>query len=161
MPLPPLAVEAGVMTRILRQKREAMISLAALSTVVLTTLLLGKGNATVLLLTNKNESRAFPDMESVFAPHIPAGGVQGVLYAASPLNSCSPLTNHIEKGPHSASFALVARGSCNFDVKVKNVQDAGFAAAIVFDTEDGFDELVTSMSLSTSVLHLSPIALGN
>ncbi len=54
------------MTRILRQKREAMISLAALSTVVLTTLLLGKGNATVLLLTNKNESRAFPDMESVF-----------------------------------------------------------------------------------------------
>jgi hypothetical protein len=66
MPPPPLAVEAGVMTKILRQKREVMISLAALSTVVLTSLLLGKGNATVLLLTNKTESRAFPDMESVF-----------------------------------------------------------------------------------------------
>jgi hypothetical protein len=104
-----------------------------------------------------------PDLGCVWfsAPHIPAGGVQGVLYAASPLNSCSPLTNHTEKGLPSAAFALVARGSCNFDVKVKNVQDAGFAAAIVFDTEDGFDELVTSMSLSTSVLHLSPIALGN
>ncbi len=104
-----------------------------------------------------------PDLGCVWfsAPHIPAGGVQGVLYAASPLNSCSPLTNHTEKGLPSATFALVAHGSCNFDVKVKNVQDAGFAAAIVFDTEDGFDELVTSMSLSTSVLHLSPIALGS
>jgi len=151
MPPTPLAVEAGVMTRILRQKREVMISLAALSIVVLTTLLLGKGNATVLLLTNKNESRAFPDMEAVFAPHIPAGGVQGVLYAASPLNSCSPLTNHTEKGLPSATFALVARGSCNFDVKVKNVQDAGFAAAIVFDTEDGFDELVTMSGSSDGI----------
>ncbi len=79
------------------------------------------------------------------APHIPAGGVEGVLYTADPLDACSPLTNQ-PQGSQPAPFALIARGSCNFDVKVKNAQDAGFAAAIVFNTDDGMDELVTSMS---------------
>ncbi len=79
------------------------------------------------------------------APHIPAGGVEGVLFAADPLDACSPLTNQ-PQGSQPAPFALIARGSCNFDIKVKNAQDAGFAAAIVFNTDDGIDELVTSMS---------------
>jgi hypothetical protein len=62
--MPTLAVEAGVVSRIMSQ-REVMISLACLSLVLLT-LLLDSGNAAVLLLTSNNESRSFPDMEAGF-----------------------------------------------------------------------------------------------
>jgi E3 ubiquitin-protein ligase RNF13 len=146
--MPTLAVEAGVVSRIMSQ-REVMISLACLSLVLLT-LLLDSGNAAVLLLTSNNESRSFPDMEAGFAPHIPAGGVEGVLFAADPLDACSPLTNQ-PQGSQPAPFALIARGSCNFDIKVKNAQDAGFAAAVVFNTDDGIDELVTMSGSSDGI----------
>jgi hypothetical protein len=101
MPSTPLAVEAGVMTRILRQKREAMISLAALSIVVLTTLLLGKGNATVLLLTNKNESRAFPDMEAVFGTCKCSSSLLLLRLSNMPLNLSRIFVTAIEVGQNS------------------------------------------------------------
>jgi len=101
MPPTPLAVEAGVMTRILRQKREVMISLAALSIVVLTTLLLGKGNATVLLLTNKNESRAFPDMEAVFGTCKCSSSLLLLRLSNMPLNLSWIFVTAVEVGQNS------------------------------------------------------------
>lgn len=62
-------------------------------------------------------------------------GVNGVVYAAEPLNACSPLTTKAVKGP-PCPFALIIRGACTFDEKVKNAQDAGFKAAIVYDNEN-------------------------
>jgi hypothetical protein len=69
------------------------------------------------------------------APGVKGSGVNGVVYAAEPLNACSALANKAVKGPPSP-FALVIRGGCTFDKKVKNVQDAGFKAAIVYDNEN-------------------------
>lgn len=45
-------------------------------------------------------------------------------------------------------FVLVSRGSCNFDKKVKNAQDAGFQAAIVYNSMDFVGDLVISKPLT-------------
>lgn len=118
-----------------------MVSLACLSLVILT-LLFGHGSAAVLLFNTKNESRSFPDMEAAFTPSIPSGGVAGILHEANPLDACSPLKNLIPKGEPLPPFVLVSRGSCNFDKKVKNAQDAGFQAAIVYNSMDFVGDLV-------------------
>ena len=81
---------------------------------------------------------------NVFAvPGVKGSGVKGVVYTAEPLNACSPLTNKAVKGPPSP-FALVIGGGCTFDEKVKNAQDAGFKAAIVYDHENGTGVPVSS-----------------
>ena len=59
-------------------------------------------------------------------------GVNGIVWAAEPLNACSPLANKAVMGQPSP-FALIIRGGCTFDEKVKNAQDAGFKAAILYD----------------------------
>jgi len=74
----------------------------------------------------------------IAAPGVKGSGVNGLVYASEPLNACSPLTIKgfkAVKGPPSP-FALIVRGGCTFDEKVKNAQDAGFKAAIVYDNEN-------------------------
>ncbi len=80
------------------------------------------------------------------APRIPAAGIMGVLHKANPRDACSPLV----KDPDSQRsllppFVVVARGACNFDVKVRHAQEAGFGAVIVYNNVDDH-ELVTSMT---------------
>lgn len=99
--------------------------------------------------------------ENVFfaAPRVPASGVPGILYAASPLDACSPLLNYVHHTGPLAPFVLISRGICNFDIKVKNAQDAGFAAAIVFNSVDFIDELVTSKPSSPLIYVLFLISM--
>jgi hypothetical protein len=85
------------------------------------------------------------------APRIPAAGIMGVLHKANPQDACSPLF----KDPDSQRsllppFVVVARGACNFDVKVRHAQEAGFGAVIVYNNVDDH-ELVTSMTPLTPV----------
>jgi hypothetical protein len=61
---PPIAIDAGLAVRIVGQ-REVMISLVGLSLVLLT-LLLGRVNSAVILLTSSNETWSFPDAEANF-----------------------------------------------------------------------------------------------
>ncbi|KAG6556679.1 hypothetical protein Mapa_001620 [Marchantia paleacea] len=139
--MPPLAVEAGLASRIVSHK-EIMLSLAGLSLLLLT-LLLGRVSATVVLMTSTNETLQFSDMESSFAARIPAAGILGVIYAAEPANACTTLTNAPipERGLFS-SFVVVSRGDCTFEKKVRVAQAAGFHAVIVYNNEDNHD-LVT------------------
>lgn len=69
------------------------------------------------------------------APAVKGSGVNGVLYAVEPMDACSPLKTKAIGGSVSP-FALVIRGGCHFDDKVRNAQNAGFKAAVVYDTED-------------------------
>ncbi|GJN25933.1 hypothetical protein PR202_gb13819 [Eleusine coracana subsp. coracana] len=92
------------------------------------------GAANVVLMGN-NLTLSFDDIEANFAPGVKGTGVNGVAYTAEPLNACTPLTTKASKGPPSP-FALIIRGGCPFDDKVRNVQDAGFKAAIVYDNEN-------------------------
>ena len=66
---------------------------------------------------------------------IKRSGECGVLYVAEPLDACGPLTNQVGGGSENP-FALIIRGGCTFDAKVRSAQNAGFKAAIVYDNED-------------------------
>ena len=56
-------------------------------------------------------------------------------YVVEPMDACSPLRTKAIKGSVSP-FALVIRGRCQFDDKVRNAHNAGFKAAVVYDNED-------------------------
>jgi len=56
---------------------------------------------------------------------------------AEPLDACTDLTNKVERHPNvSSPFALVVRGGCSFEEKVRRAQKAGFQAVIVYDNEE-------------------------
>lgn len=63
--MPSLVVDSGLVSRIMSH-REIMISLAGLCLVLLT-LLLGRVNSAVILLTGTNESWSFLDVEASFS----------------------------------------------------------------------------------------------
>ncbi|KAL5974521.1 hypothetical protein ACLOJK_031186 [Asimina triloba] len=64
-------------------------------------------------------------------------GECGTLYLAEPLDACLPLTNKVVLDDGVTSpFALIIRGGCNFEDKVRRAQDAGFRAAIVYNDEE-------------------------
>lgn len=75
----------------------------------------------------------------------------GVLYASNPSGACSPLVNMSNPSQTLApKFLLVERGVCNFEVKIRHAQDAGFEAVIVYNNQNDH-ELVTSTSPFTSI----------
>lgn len=93
--------------------------------------------ANVVLIGN-NVTLSFDDIQANFAKPVKGSGECGILYVAEPLDACSPLTNAVEKVEGASSpFVLIVRGGCGFEDKVRNAQKAGFAAAIVYDNEDG------------------------
>jgi hypothetical protein len=71
----------------------------------------------------------------IAAPAVKVSGVNGVIYTVEPLDACSPLRTKANDSS-GVPFALVVRGTCQFDDKVRNAQDAGFKAVIVYDNED-------------------------
>ncbi|KAJ6736857.1 RING FINGER AND PROTEASE ASSOCIATED DOMAIN-CONTAINING [Salix viminalis] len=75
------------------------------------------------------------DLPAKFALSLNGSRVCGSLHLASPLDACSPLRNRFEFN-ESGRFALIVRGECAFEDKIKNAQSAGFRAAIVFDDKD-------------------------
>lgn len=123
------------------RRREVLLSVAGL-TVVIFTLLLSRVSATLLLITPSNDSIAFPDVEASFARRILGPGIEGSLALASPSNACVPLEAADAKESNYPVFVLIERGGCNFVTKVQYAQEAGYAASIVYDNEDGHD-LVT------------------
>ena len=66
---------------------------------------------------------------------------------ASPLNGCSAIGSSV-----SGKIALIQRGTCNFDLKVLNAQNAGAVAVIVYNNVDGANVV---MSGSTSAQHVT------
>ncbi|CAL1361152.1 unnamed protein product [Linum trigynum] len=80
---------------------------------------------------------SFPDLPAKFAAGVNSSGICGALYAASPLDACSPFRGQLGfNRTGKISFALIVRGGCPFEEKIRNAQLAGFHAAIVFDDRD-------------------------
>ncbi|KAF3334208.1 Receptor homology region, transmembrane domain- and RING domain-containing protein 6 [Carex littledalei] len=69
---------------------------------------------------------------------------RGMLRVAEPLDSCTPLKNHLANSLRS-NFALIIRGGCSFQKKVRSAQAAGFDLAIVYNNKYRYSELFFSM----------------
>ncbi|KAK7391156.1 hypothetical protein VNO78_19567 [Psophocarpus tetragonolobus] len=94
--------------------------------------------ASKVVLIGNNITLSFDDIEANFAPTVKGSGEYGVLYLAEPLDACTELTNNVEQLSNvSSPFALVVRGGCSFEEKVRRAQKAGFKAVIVYDNEEG------------------------
>ena len=74
---------------------------------------------------------------------IPPTGIIGWLFAANPSNACVPLQAYDAQHSVLPALVLISRGDCDFVTKVQIAQDAGYAAAIIYNDEDDGD-LVTS-----------------
>ncbi|KAL8159111.1 hypothetical protein V2J09_000648 [Rumex salicifolius] len=100
-------------------------------------IIISTSSATVVVIGN-NITLSFDDVAATFAPPVKSSGISGQLYLAEPLDACSKLTNKIQTSGNSSSpFALIVRGNCSFEDKVRGAQRAGFRAVIVHDNEDG------------------------
>ncbi|XVE82473.1 hypothetical protein DITRI_Ditri16bG0007500 [Diplodiscus trichospermus] len=82
-------------------------------------------------------SLSFPDLPAKFARAMNKTGVCGALEVADPLDACTRLRN--EFGSNKTDpirLALIIRGDCSFEEKIRNAQSGGFSAAIVYDDKD-------------------------
>jgi E3 ubiquitin-protein ligase RNF13 len=80
---------------------------------------------------------------------VKGSGICGSIQIADPLDACHKLTKEAPKvHGHVLPFALLIRGNCTFDHKVKNAQDAGYKAAIVYDNEDDGSLVSSNLFLS-------------
>ncbi|GMH21796.1 hypothetical protein Nepgr_023638 [Nepenthes gracilis] len=127
--------EGQLEVQIAKQPRAAHVQLSSTSLEVIS-ILVNLASSTVVLIGN-NVTLSFEDIAANFVPEVKASGICGKLYTAEPLDACSPLTNTVKPGGKSSSpFALIVRGRCSFEEKVRMAQKAGFDAAIVYDNFD-------------------------
>lgn len=114
-------------------------------------------SATVVLKAS-NRTLSFDDIEANFAPPVRSKGICGKLYIAEPLDACSPLMNKIEQnnsGNCTSPFALIIRGACSFEDKVRRAQKAGFEAAIVYDNVE--DSALVAMAGSSAGIEIHAV----
>ncbi|KAG6702970.1 hypothetical protein I3842_07G062000 [Carya illinoinensis] len=77
---------------------------------------------------------SFPDLPAKYAVAISSSGVCGALHVADPPDACSALKFGVRSNEtEETRLALIIRGGCTFEGKVRNAQNAGFRAAIVYD----------------------------
>lgn len=58
---------------------------------------------------------------------------KGNIVSAFPEDACSKIDPPESNSKNDKWFALILRGNCNFDVKVRNAQNSNFSLAIVYD----------------------------
>lgn len=100
-------------------------------------------SANVILRTSNYTFDPLEDMPADFGPRVPPQGVEGFLIVADPATACTKL--QVPVTPVVSWIALIQRSQerdaqCTFDVKVRNAQQAGAIAAIIYD--DTFEPLI-------------------
>lgn len=116
--------------------------------------LVHSATGSIVIKNSENATFSFADADAAFGGIIPPNGMVGVLQLADPVDGCSPLQNTLAQ--RSASFALIRRGGCTFDVKVRSAQAAGFRAVVVFNNEVGRD-LITMAGRDIEGLYIPAV----
>ncbi|KAL0695187.1 hypothetical protein Bca4012_062367 [Brassica carinata] len=113
------------------------MNLVALVLLVLHFFIVSCVDAGTVVLMNSIITRSFEDMEAYFSPLEDATVETGVLYDADPLDACQKLRNKPKQSTNGTfPFALIVKGGCSFEHKVRNAQGTGFKAAIIHDDVD-------------------------
>ncbi|XP_077231345.1 receptor homology region transmembrane domain ring H2 motif protein 1 [Tasmannia lanceolata] len=109
-------------------------------------------SSAIVQLKGKSFSFSFIDAPATFAVAVNSSGICGALYVSDPLDACSSLQNApIPGDPDRVRFALIERGNCTFEVKVRNAQEAGFRAAVVYDDQEN-SNLISMIGDSEGIL---------
>ena len=83
------------------------------------------------------------------------------MHLADPVDACSSLLNRFgSQEIDRIKFALIIRGKCAFEDKVRIAQDGGFDAAIVYDDRDK-GNLVSSKSSFALKYYFSESMVSN
>ncbi|XP_053697839.1 E3 ubiquitin-protein ligase RNF13 [Sabethes cyaneus] len=101
--------------------------------------LLKFSDADILVYQNDQLLEEFRDFPATFGGDIPESGLKVRAVQAEPVDGCTPLaappeniSSMIAIGGGPSRFAvIIARYNCSFEDKIRNAQNAGFAAVIV------------------------------
>lgn len=93
-------------------------------------------SADVIINNSDNSTVSILSMPSTFGALLPPAGLTGYLAIADPLTACDRILPPPENFSNFDFFALIRRGSCNFDKKVLLAQESGYRGAIVFNNEN-------------------------
>ncbi|CAN6485321.1 unnamed protein product [Victoria cruziana] len=100
-------------------------------------LFLSRDSFAFVILQGSSLPLSFEDVQARFAVPINGFGICGKLHVAQPPDACSSLLNGLKVNiSEGINFALIIRGACTFEEKVRNAQGAGFRAAIVYDNKE-------------------------
>jgi len=91
-----------------------------------------------------------------FGPAITATGVTGAVQLSPVLNGCTALP----AGALTGKIGLVERGSCDFVLKTKNLQNAGAIAAIVYNNTANGDNF-GNMGGTDPTITIPAVLIGN
>lgn len=91
-----------------------------------------------------------------FGTALTATGVTGNIKLSSPLDGCTPLP----AGYMTGQIGLVERGTCPFSDKVKNLQNAGATAAIVYNNAINGDVII-NMGGTDATVTIPSVLMGN
>eukprot|EP00038_Savillea_parva_P006173 m.162143 g.162143 ORF g.162143 m.162143 type:complete len:358 (-) comp12149_c0_seq1:83-1156(-) len=101
------------------------------------------GMVDVIKVQNNTQEKlaTFPSTDARFGGALDENGLLGIVVKANNTYGCS----RIQEAPKGQNYiALIERGgtNCTFTMKVRHAQEAGFAAAIVYDDEDSSDLVI-------------------
>lgn len=82
-------------------------------------------------------AQTIPAVKGEFGPGPVTAPLRVLLDAASPFNGLSQACTPFTAGSLQGAIALITRGTCDFSVKLRNVQAAGGVGALVVNREPG------------------------
>tara|TARA_A100001015_G_C15031922_1_gene733808 strand:- start:852 stop:1730 length:879 start_codon:yes stop_codon:yes gene_type:complete len=97
------------------------------------------------------------DLPANFGPDIPKIGLKGNIIISDPINGCTKTSFQDNK---SNWFLLIKRGECEFDDKVRTAQNAGAAAAIIYNNHPN-ENLITMRSKNTQDITIPSVFIDN
>ncbi|KAM6465591.1 E3 ubiquitin-protein ligase ZNRF4-like [Liasis olivaceus] len=98
-----------------------------------------------LVYTQNKSCLDFKAVPACFGPPVPLTGLKGYLVEAVPANACHPIRAAPASNRTLSSFiALIRRYDCPFNLKVFHAQEAGYQAAIIYNS---YSDLLVSMAV--------------
>ncbi|KAJ3679924.1 hypothetical protein LUZ60_016202 [Juncus effusus] len=85
-------------------------------------------------------SFTFLDAPARFAVPLDRTWICGSLHVADPIQACSelrkPSNGSVVSSASKLRFVLIVRGTCSFEEKVRNAQNSGFQAALIYNDRE-------------------------